>query len=398
MRSLYYDDEDNDTLSGAGDSAFRMDTFTTLLALKPQDHGPLLPNLQDISWSLSDNLENLHFALFFITASVKSMAITLPDCANEDEFDSIALFFACFSKIRGISLDRIYFDTMAAQTPIIEAFVQFLQQTTVKSLVFPIVARPPAADVAQHLVYNALPIGLQELEANILFYGKEDYASHANAIVLRSPSLRALRLTLQYRGEWSPSEYQDIQHYGALHNLEELELSSSKSFRLDREDIIKLGELFPRLRRLCLRGRREHRPHLGIKLPNLVDCAIAFPHLRALAITIEPTNALALASWLTTLPDPLPFNKETFVELDVCSSFIGEKEPGLVAELLSRLCLHPEFDIKYDCGAAGARRSKGTKGWETVGTYLKGVRGSSWSPSVPYHEWFQVVIASLAEG
>ncbi|KIO20532.1 hypothetical protein M407DRAFT_10843 [Tulasnella calospora MUT 4182] len=391
VRHLQYSDHDRDPVTASGYSHLSSDTIIWFIWSIASSPGPILPNLQEIHWSAIEEIYTLHLILPLLHASVKILKIRIRECDDPD-CNSVGRFFDAILGVRGLALNEFEFDFVDAPVEIISGFAQFLQQTQLRALDFPMQAPSLESATAQNLIHAALPTSLQVLRTRVTFEDRGDYISRAETITSRVPFLHTLRLHLD-GDSWSPSGYGDIRPFSTLQHLEELELVSDRAFHLAPDEIPLLGQSLPRLRKLSLRGIPEQRPHLGIKVLDLIACASAFPQLQALAISIQPMTASIGLPWWSDEQAPTPFNTASFVELDVGSSFIQDNHISIIAELISRLCLNSEFKIRCASVAAGAR--VGVRNWSRVENGVRRIQGAQRDFTVPYHVWCGILLANM---
>lgn len=289
-------------------------------------------------------------------------------------------------------MNEFGFEFLEAPVEIVSGFVQFLQHAQLRVLDFPMHADPLESTAAQDLIYPALPTSLQVLRTRVTFKDRGDYLSRAETITSQAPFLHTLCLHL-YGASWSPSGYGDIQPFSTLQDLEELELVSDRSFHLATDEIPLLGQSLPRLRRLSLQGIPATWPHLGIKALDLIAFALAFPHLQALAVSIQSITAPIELPWWSNEQAPTPFNPANFVELDVGSSLIQVHHVPIIAELISRLCLNAKFKIR--CASDAAITRVGVRNWSAVENGVRRIQGARRDFTLPYHEWCGILLMDM---
>ncbi|KAG8972849.1 hypothetical protein FRC05_009488 [Tulasnella sp. 425] len=318
------------------------------LALRRPGIDPLLPNIQEISWSASGDINNLPHVIHFISSSLKSLTITV----DGTDVGSPCRFFDALAGCTGLELENLSFEGSDGDAKVAERLASFLKgQQKLKALLIPSdsYAEPRTT---QDMLFPNLPIGLRELDTRVEFYEKSDYTSRLQTILQRLPDLRVLRLVLTSNGSWNLSDFESLSPLLQNPNLEELKLWVSEEIHLTRSDIHALGRALPNMARLQLRLHFSTSSAVRVPATWLEDFAKAFPKLQALTIRLD--NIRTSPPLLTTANEeqvkafnPTAFNPTAFRVLDVGGSVLSEEDVPRMAEFLGLLCLNPLFEIVY---------------------------------------------------
>ncbi|KAG8943932.1 hypothetical protein FRC04_002420 [Tulasnella sp. 424] len=346
IRRLSHDDEHIYQLTSSHEPS--LSQVWSALALRHPGIDPLLPKIQEISWSVDYDMDNLPHVIHFISSSLKALTITASATNTVEDVATACRFFDTLTGLTGLELENFTFEGSDGEAKVAERLASFLKgQHKLKALRIPNDSYDEPR-TTQDMLFPNLPIGLRELDTSVEFYEKSDYTSRIQTILQRLPNLRALRLILSSLGSWNLSDFRSLSPLLQNPNLEELTLLVSTELHLNRSDIHALGRALPNMAQLNLRLHYTILPAVRVPATWLVDFAKAFPKLQALTIRLDNIR--------TSLPPPgtpneeqvNAFNPAAFRVLDVGDSVLSEEDVSRMAEFLGLLCLNPLFEIEYE--------------------------------------------------
>ncbi|KAG8943931.1 hypothetical protein FRC04_002419 [Tulasnella sp. 424] len=316
-------------------------------ALERPGIDPLLPNIQEISWTVIHEMANLPHILPFISSSLKALTITLYLTDAEAE-DTACRVFDTLAEFTGLELENLTFECYGGQIDaVVEQFVSFLKGQH-KLKVFRITHDSyDESRATQDMLFPNLPTGLRELKASVEFYEESDYITRIHTILQRLPDLRVLRLVLTSNGSGNLSDFGSLSPFLQNPNLEELTLWVSEEIHLNRSDIHALGRMLPNMARFHLRLHYTALPAVGVPVAWLVDFAKAFPKLQALTLRLDNIGPSLPLPGTANEEQVNTFNPTAFRILDVGGSVLSEGDVPSMAEFLGLLCLNPLFEIEY---------------------------------------------------
>ncbi|KAG9019514.1 hypothetical protein FRB90_001176 [Tulasnella sp. 427] len=249
VRILNYDDSDPDHPSQLYSSCLSSAVGIALLALKPSDFGPLLPKIHEIQWSASHDIITLQNLVPFIHghSSLNALKLHVGEYVAGDEGDTIPRFFDMISSIQGLVLERFTLQLLEVTTEALHSVASFIKaQSKLKTLDIPgppSYILPTQSNIAQSLVYSALPATLEDLSVRVLADGPEDFNARMQDIVRQTPHLTSLQL-LPCPMSWGPSSFDHFKPLLGLSSLENLTLLSVEGVQLDsNEGVSELGRL-----------------------------------------------------------------------------------------------------------------------------------------------------------
>ncbi|KAG8937881.1 hypothetical protein FRC00_011677 [Tulasnella sp. 408] len=319
----------------------------------------LLPNIQEITWSMACDIANLPLVLPFISRSLKALTLNLTAGKSEAGVDIVCHFFDTLIAFAGLELETFKFASHPLEVKDATQLLSFLKsQRNIKVLEVssdPYVEPTPVQDI----LFPNFPQSLHELSVNVEFEGQSDYNDRIQTILQRLPNLRVLELVLTSNGSWNLSNFEGLAPLLQNPDLEELSLWVAEDINLNHTDIHTLGRALPKITSLNLRLFYTGLPAVGMPASSLMDFAKAFSNLETLYLQITEIDVSL------PLPSPgnegrvCPFNPATFRSLHVGNSLLSQKDVPCMAEFLRMLCRHPLFDLEHDGE---------DKAWENVKT------------------------------
>lgn len=202
---------------------------------------PLLPSIQEISWTVTvpSGIVNLSRALPFISPSLKSLEIIVfPE--DSTTVDIICQFFDTLAGLAELDLETFKIERYDLEAPVLRHLSSFLtHHQNMKSLEISSYSyfQPRST---QPLLFSNLPNGVRDLKVNVEFYANSDYTALVQAISQRLPSLRALKSVLSSLGSWDLASFEDLSPFLQFSNLEELNLWVSEEIHFNTGDIYTL--------------------------------------------------------------------------------------------------------------------------------------------------------------
>ncbi|KAG8893345.1 hypothetical protein FRC01_013662, partial [Tulasnella sp. 417] len=153
---------------------------------------PLLPKIQDLTWSVGRYITNLPHILPFISPSLKSLKIRVKTQHSSTDADVICPAFDALRVVAGLELETFHFVRHVLEEKVAERLSTFLEhQQNLKNLgIFSrkFLEPGPVKDV----LFTNLPRGLQKLNACVRFSDEIDYINRIQANLSRLPNLRVL--------------------------------------------------------------------------------------------------------------------------------------------------------------------------------------------------------------
>lgn len=325
----------------------------TLVVPEPLQGEPLLPNVLEIHWSITEDINNLPQVLPYVSSSLKRLTIELyAEGTTNEDVSMVCRFFNTLTGLGELQLESFKIDRPALAREVLDHLLPFLKQQ--KNLKFFEAVTEPYDEpgTTQRRLFANLPDRLQELYVNVDFDGNSDYIDLIQTILQRVSNLKALRLVLTSLGSWDVSNVGGLSPFLQYTNLEELTLWVAGKIHLNTNDIYTLGRALPKLAKLNLRRHYSVLPAIEMPASSLIDFAKAFPNLQTLELHITSIDIQLLSTSTNDETQITAFNPSTFRWLDVGESPLAEKEVPIIAGFLGMLCRHPLFKIKSSRGSA----------------------------------------------